>query len=93
MKKLFSSQNLTDILYFVGSIIILLAMWAGVSVVTNYEIPTPWATWAIFKEMIADPFYDYGPNDKGIGVQLLSSIKRVFTGFGWVAWWLFQQVC
>lgn len=82
MKKLFSFQNLTDVLYFIGSIGILLAMWEGVSVATKYEIPTPWATWAIFKEMLSDPFYDYGPNDKGIGVQLLSSIKRVFTGFG-----------
>jgi nitrate/nitrite transport system permease protein len=32
--------------------------------------------------MIKDPFYDYGPNDKGIGIQLWSSIKRVAYGFG-----------
>ena len=31
--------------------------------------------------MIVDPFYDYGPNDKGIGLQLFSSIKTVLSGF------------
>lgn len=30
----------------------------------------------------ADPFYDAGPNDKGIGIQLGYSIMRVFVGFG-----------
>ena len=28
-----------------------------------------------------DPFYDRGPNDKGIGIQLLHSLGRVFTGY------------
>ncbi len=32
-------------------------------------------------ELIKDPFYDYGPNDKGIGLQLGSSLVRVFSGF------------
>jgi nitrate/nitrite transport system permease protein len=76
MKQLLSS------LYFAASIGLLLLIWTGVSVLTNYEIPTPLATWLVFREMLADPFYDYGPNDKGIGIQLLSSIRRVFTGFG-----------
>ena len=31
---------------------------------------------------IADPFYDAGPNDKGIGIQLAYSIGRVAIGFG-----------
>jgi nitrate/nitrite transport system permease protein len=31
--------------------------------------------------MILDPFYDYGPNDKGIGLQLFKSIKTVLSGF------------
>jgi nitrate/nitrite transport system permease protein len=30
---------------------------------------------------LADPFYDNGPNDKGIGVQLLYSLARVAAGF------------
>ncbi len=30
---------------------------------------------------VTDPFYDNGPNDKGIGIQLAYSIARVLTGF------------
>ncbi|NQU60378.1 MAG: nitrate ABC transporter permease [Rhodospirillales bacterium] len=30
---------------------------------------------------ISNPFYDAGPNDKGIGIQLGYSIARVFVGF------------
>lgn len=34
---------------------------------------------------ISDPFYDAGPNDKGIGIQLAYSLFRVLTGFGLAA--------
>jgi len=33
-------------------------------------------------EQLSDPFYDAGPNDKGIGIQLAYSIGRVLSGFG-----------
>jgi nitrate/nitrite transport system permease protein len=33
-------------------------------------------------EAVSDPFYDRGPNDKGIGIQLAYSIWRVALGFG-----------
>ncbi|MBI2539025.1 MAG: hypothetical protein HYW04_04415, partial [Deltaproteobacteria bacterium] len=32
-------------------------------------------------EMIANPFYDRGPNDKGIGVQLVYSLGRMAVGY------------
>ena len=32
-------------------------------------------------EMISDPFYDRGPNDKGIGVQLAYSLGRLLVGY------------
>ncbi|MEZ5784951.1 MAG: nitrate ABC transporter permease [Xanthobacteraceae bacterium] len=35
---------------------------------------------AIWKH-ITNPFYDVGPNDKGIGIQLAYSLARVTTGF------------
>jgi nitrate/nitrite transport system permease protein len=82
MKKILSLQTLQTLLFTLSSFGILIAIWAGVSALTGYEIPTPLATWTVFKELIADPFYDYGPNDKGIGIQLWASIKRVAYGFG-----------
>lgn len=82
MKRFLSIQTYLPLLYMLGSFGILLGFWALVSKVTNNEIPTPAMTWAVFIEMLATPFYDYGPNDKGIGNQLVSSLIRVFTGFG-----------
>ena len=36
-------------------------------------------------EQLSDPFYDKGPNDKGIGIQLAWSVGRVALGFGLAA--------
>ncbi len=34
---------------------------------------------------LSDPFYDAGPNDKGIGLQLLYSLARVLSGYALAA--------
>jgi nitrate/nitrite transport system permease protein len=36
-------------------------------------------------ELFSDPFYDHGPNDKGIGWNILNSLQRVGLGFGMAA--------
>lgn len=81
MKSVSIKDIAINFIYFVASMIILLGIWHLISVITKAEIPNPVSTWIVFKELIADPFYDYGPNDKGIGIQLLSSLGRVSTGF------------
>ncbi|MEA5427009.1 MULTISPECIES: nitrate ABC transporter permease [Arcicella] len=81
MKSVSIKDIAINFIYFVASMIILLGIWHLISVITKAEIPNPASTWIVFKELIADPFYDYGPNDKGIGIQLLSSLGRVSTGF------------
>ncbi|RMF08029.1 MAG: nitrate ABC transporter, permease protein [Alphaproteobacteria bacterium] len=43
--------------------------------------PSPAQVWREAAEQIFDPFYDRGPNDKGIGIQLQYSLARVLTGF------------
>ncbi|MBI1770380.1 MAG: nitrate ABC transporter permease [Bacteroidetes bacterium] len=60
---------------------ILIAIWYVVSRTTSGGLPTPVATFRVFWELVKDPFYDYGPNDKGIGLQLGSSLIRVSSGF------------
>ena len=55
--------------------------WSLLSYFTKDALPGPQATLTVLYEMISDPFYDYGPNDKGIGLQLFSSIKTVLMGF------------
>lgn len=60
---------------------LLVGFWNLISIVTKGEIPTPAATFTVLWELLKDPFYDYGPNDKGIALQLYSSLGRVFLGF------------
>jgi len=44
-------------------------------------LPGPLAVGATAWEMLSNPFYDNGPNDKGIGIQLLSSLGRLSIGY------------
>jgi len=44
-------------------------------------MPGPGEVAAQIWEHISDPFYDAGPNDKGVGIQLGYSIARVAVGF------------
>lgn len=69
-------------LFFAGiGIFVCGGLWELLSFYTKDALPTPIATLTVLYEMISDPFYDYGPNDKGIGLQLFNSIKTVLTGF------------
>jgi len=43
--------------------------------------PTPMQMGQTFVQQLSDPFYDKGPNDKGIAIQLGYSLARVGLGF------------
>ncbi|MFV5503110.1 nitrate ABC transporter permease [Acinetobacter sp. 226] len=47
----------------------------------NNGMPTPAQFVDITINQLKDPFYDNGPNDKGIGIQLMHSLGRVAIGF------------
>ncbi len=44
-------------------------------------VPTPAQIGQAIWKNLADPFYDNGPNDKGIGIQVAFSLARVLGGF------------
>jgi nitrate/nitrite transport system permease protein len=44
-------------------------------------MPGPYDVGAKLWEHMRRPFYDNGPNDKGVGIQLAFSIARVLTGY------------
>ena len=44
-------------------------------------VPPPSQVLGKAREQLSDPFYDAGPNDKGIGIQIGYSIYRVLTGY------------
>ncbi len=51
----------------------------------NAGFPTPLETWREALHLFSDPFYRKGPNDQGIGWNVLASLRRVAIGFGLAA--------
>lgn len=49
--------------------------------VPEAAVPPPSAVLTLAWEQLTDPFYDKGPNDKGIGIQLGYSLYRVLSGY------------
>lgn len=49
------------------------------------SFPTPAATFTEAVKVFSDPFYSNGPNDQGIGWNILFSLQRVAVGFGLAA--------
>jgi nitrate/nitrite transport system permease protein len=58
---------------------------AAASTGQKSAFPTPMDVGRKLVEQLSDPFYDKGPNDKGIGIQLAWSVGRVALGFGLAA--------
>ncbi len=57
------------------------ALMGGGASTAASSFPTPAAMGQTVWEKLSDPFYDNGPNDKGIGIQLAYSLARVLGGF------------
>ena len=64
---------------------LLALVWELVSMGTGAAIPSPKDTLIQAIDIFSDPFYNKGPNDQGIGWNILSSLKRVAMGFGLAA--------
>lgn len=65
-------------------LLLAIAVWQIVA--QNSEgIPTPLATWQAALTLFADPFYYAGPNDQGLGWNVLASLQRVAGGFALAA--------
>jgi len=57
--------------------------WAIIS--QSSTLPGPVKTWHSAVQVFGDPFYRKGPNDQGIGWNILNSLGRVGIGFGLAA--------
>ena len=88
-KKLLASWSMAGlwsaVLPPVLGLALLVLIWEMVSLTTVGSIPTPRATLAQAITLFSDPFYIKGPNDQGVGWNVLSSLKRVAMGFGLAA--------
>ena len=59
---------------------VFVALWALVAR-SSPDLPAPGEGFSALRELLRYPFYDLGPNDKGIGRQLGVSLVKVFKGF------------
>ena len=63
----------------------LLLLWEVLCWSPTASLPSPSRVVAETWELIANPFYDNGGNDKGLGWQLYASLKRVALGYALAA--------
>jgi len=62
----------------------LIGIWALLTIKSS-TFPTPLATFKEAVHLFSDPFYSNGPNDQGLGWNILFSLQRVAVGFGLAA--------
>ena len=65
-------------------LLMFVGVWAIVAT-SSPNLPGPGKTWISAVQLFSDPFYQKGPNDQGIGWNILASLKRVGIGFGMAA--------
>ena len=68
----------------IAGLALLIGIWE-LATLKSTTFPTPIATFAEAVKVFADPFYRNGPNDQGIGWNILFSLERVAVGFGLAA--------
>jgi len=63
---------------------LFVGIWALIAQ-TSPQLPSPAKVWHSAVELFGKPFYRNGPNDQGIGWNILNSLGRVGVGFGLAA--------
>ena len=64
---------------------LLVAVWGLLTIKGSGTFPTPGVTFEAAVKLFSHPFYRNGPNDQGIGWNILASLQRVAVGFGLAA--------
>ena len=68
----------------IAGLALIIGIWALLTQ-KGGAFPTPAATLEAAVKLFAHPFYRNGPNDQGIGWNILNSLERVGVGFGLAA--------
>jgi nitrate/nitrite transport system permease protein len=63
----------------------LLLVWQLATDKPDASLPSPLKIWTEANDLIVSPFFVYGPQDIGLGWRVLTSLERVFYGFGLAA--------
>ena len=65
--------------------LLLIVVWAILAQTSGDRLPGPIKTWWSAVDLFSKPFYRNGPNDQGIGWNIIASLQRVGIGFGLAA--------
>jgi nitrate/nitrite transport system permease protein len=91
-KSLFDARTKTRALELAATVVppivtiaALLLLWEMLCSSPTSSLPAPSTVISDTWELIANPFYDNGGNDKGLGWQLYASLKRVALGYALAA--------
>jgi nitrate/nitrite transport system permease protein len=85
MPTINSRQIVLKVLAPILGLAFLVAIWGLISFSSTNNFPSPKETLIQAIQVFSDPFYSNGPNDQGVGWNILSSLKRVAMGFGLAA--------
>lgn len=84
--QVFPNETLRVVIVSFMVLVVSLLVWQLLSKPSvggrTQGLPGPVAVGKVSWEMLSQPFYDRGPNDKGIGLQVLASLGRVAIGYG-----------
>jgi len=64
---------------------VLVVIWELIALRSTTGFPSPLKVWQQALVVFSDPFYSKGPNDQGVGWNVLASLQRVGLGFGLAA--------
>jgi nitrate/nitrite transport system permease protein len=77
-------RTATTLAWSLVGLVVFLGAWQLASA-HSPDLPTPGETFTEMRKLLADPFYDNGPNDKGILLRVGESVQRVFKGYALAA--------
>jgi nitrate/nitrite transport system permease protein len=69
----------------VVTVALLLLVWQILCSKAGATLPPPTTIWKEARDLILQPFFDYGSQDIGLGWRVLVSLQRVEVGFGFAA--------
>ncbi len=61
---------------------LILLVWQMLTAKAGATLPSPTTIWAESKDLITQPFFNFGPQDIGLGWRVMVSLQRVAIGFG-----------
>jgi nitrate/nitrite transport system permease protein len=66
-------------------VLVILLVWEAACSSPGASLPPPTQVWSEAYDLIVHPFFNFGPQDVGLGWRILASLQRVAVGFGLAA--------